>query len=44
MSLVTSILLLRASTLQEFATMLLNYRIGCFILALLCVGVRVQFG
>jgi len=29
--------------LQEFATMLLNYHIGCIVLGLLCVGVRVRF-
>jgi len=52
MSLVIVTLLLRYSTcfghyyvhLQEFATILLNYHIGCIVLGLLCVGVRVRFG
>jgi len=52
MSNFTFILLLRTSTCfeyycanrQEFGTMLLNFHVGCFILALLCVGVCVQFG
>jgi len=52
MSLAIFILLLSDSTcfghyyahLQDFATMLLNYHIGCFILGLLCVGVWVRFG
>jgi len=30
--------------LQEFATMLLNYHIGRFVLDLLCVRVRVRSG
>ena len=52
MSLVIFILLLRYATcfghqyvhLQEFATVLMNYHIGCIVLGLLCVGVRVRFG
>jgi len=52
MSLVIFTLLLRYSTcfrhqyvhLQEFVTMLLNCHIGCIVLGLLCVGVRVRLG
>ena len=52
MSLVIFTLLLRYSAcfghyyvhLQEFATVLLNYHIGCIVLGLLCVGVMVRFG
>ena len=52
MSLDTFIFLLRYSTcfgpqyahLQEFATVLLNCHIGCYVLGLLCVGVRVRVG
>ena len=32
-----------AQLLVEFATMLLSCHIGCIVLGLLCVGVRVQF-
>jgi len=51
MSLVIFTFLLRYSTcfghyyvhLQEFATMLLKYHIGCIVLGLLCVRVKLWF-
>ena len=32
------------SIFRSFATMLLNYHIGCIVLGLLCVGFTVRFG